>query len=144
MADILESVSDLLTNNWTASNTGNRTPEIKPVFEAKRSDLGFSDKDIIVLYEESNIPQDIAIGGSNKRRVNIVVVDIRTMKTRAQAVLIWKEVERIIVANEKNDPFGDATADILDITDIKDLSDKTNKLWRFVLKLRIEKFIEVF
>lgn len=141
MADILTSVKTLLTNEWDDLNTNSRTPTIDLVFNFKRADMGFQDKDLVLLYEESDIPRDSGAGGSNKRRVNVIVADVRTMKTRAQAVAIWGEIQRIIVANEVS-PF--TGWDIADLTDITDLSDRSTNLWRFTLKLRFESFIEVF
>ena len=139
MTDILESVESLLTTNWTAANTGSRTPIIDQSFNKGRHDIGFQDKDLILLRELEDIAKDAAAGGGMKDRVNVVIADVYTMKTRAQAVLVWKEIERIVTNNETA-PF--SGWDIADVTQITDRSDRSIKLWRFTLEIRFEAFTE--
>ena len=139
MTDILDSVKTLLDANWNAANTGTRTPDVDQSFNKARHDIGFEDKDLILLKEMDDLPKDVAAGGGMKRRVNVVIADVYTMKSRAQAVLVWKEIERVVTTNETA-PF--SGWDIGDVTDIKDRSDTSIKLWRFTLEIRFEAFTE--
>lgn len=143
--DLLDSVKDLLTTNWNISNTASRTPSISNIFENKRIDFVMGGStDHILLYEDSQDAVDGASGGGIKHKVNIITIDVRTMHNRAQGILIRNEIERIIVANEVNPFSSDPFYDIADVTSLQDLSDKSVKLYRFVLKLKLERFTQTF
>lgn len=140
--DLLTDVGDLLDNNWEPDNTGSRTPIINKIFDVKRFDFSLEgSRDGIFLYEDSHVAIDAALGGGAKKKSNIITIDIRTTFSRDQAILIRNEVERIIVDNEIAPING---YDVADIIDLQDLSDKIIKIWRFVLKLRLERFNVAF
>jgi len=143
MADFVLSVQTLLNDNWNPTNTASRTPAVEIQTEIKRKDLGYTNKDLIVLYGADEFDADFAVGGSNKNIVSTVMIDIRNIVSRAQQDLLYVEVRRIIIANEKNDPFGDGEADILDLTE-KRPAERHTKFWRDLCKLRVEKFIKTF
>ena len=146
ISDLLGNIKTLFTDNFNPSNTASRTPVIDLVENYKRVDLGFQDKDFILLQKESHFKEDIAIGGGNKQSTEKVVINIISYLTRNQMFLILKEIERIIVANEKNDPYGDTSIDIQDLIDIQEKTetDRGRKYWRWIAKLEAKKFIETF
>lgn len=138
--DILSDLKTLLDNDWTAGNTGGRTPTVTKIYEVKRADFEMAgSKDHIFIYSNTSELKDNAAGGGSKEIIRNVTVDVRTMLTRDQVLLLVTEVERIIQANEV-DPFSDGAYDIADVTDENDLSDKFVKLFRIVLKLKFEDF----
>jgi len=144
MSDLLTELQTLLNDLWDSSNTGNRTPTVSIGGEVKRLDL--SSTDHIILSEAGHTASDAASGGSIKRKVNTVLIDFRTVASRAQAILIRDEIERIIVASEINPFSGSPFYDIVDITDLRDYTDTdgTVSYWRFVLTARFERFAEAF
>lgn len=132
--DILTDLKTLLDTDWTAGNTGSRTPTITKIYELKTVDFAIAgSKDHIFIYTNNASLEDNASGGSSKERVQFLTIDLRTMFSRDQVILIANEVERIIKANGA-DPFGDQSYDIGNITDETDYSDKFVKLFRIVLK----------
>lgn len=146
ISDLLTSLKDLLSNEWNSSLTGDRTPIIDLTENYKRADLGFQDKDLILLQQESRFMEDIGAGGSNKQSIEKVVINVFSFLSRNQMFLILKEIERIIVANEKNDPYGDDSIDIQDLQDIREETEivRGRKYWRWITKLESKKFIETF
>jgi hypothetical protein len=139
--DLLSDVKTLFDNNWLSANTGSRTPTINSIFENKRVDFSMGgNKDFIFLYEGNEVDEDAGAGGGAKHKSNPVFIDIRTMHSRNQVLLMRNEVERIIIANEKNPFSGNPFFDIADITNFTDLSDKSINLWRFLLTLKLERF----
>jgi hypothetical protein len=139
--DLLADVKTLLDNNWVSASTGSRTPTINSVFENKRVDFSMGgSKDFIFLYEGNEVDNDAGAGGGAKHKVNPVFIDIRTMFSRNQVLLMRNEIERIIIANEKNPFASNPFFDIADITSFQDLSDKSINLWRFLLTLKLERF----
>lgn len=141
MSDVLSAVKTLLDDEWDSSNTGSRTPSVQNVFDVKRIDFAMNGStDHILIYQDPTTQSDAGSGGGAKRVLDVVKIDIRTMLTRAHAVLIKEEVDRIILANETN-PFSSSPFyEVADITEITDLSDKNVKLFRFVMKLELQNF----
>jgi len=143
MVDIIQNVQTLLSDNWSPGNTGSRTPLFTINSESKRKDLGFLNKDLIVLWEQDEFNEDLAVGGGNKQITSNIIIDIRTVLTRDQAILLYEEVRRIVIAKEKNDPFGDASFDILDLTEKRETESYSN-FWRYTCKLRVIKYLKTF
>lgn len=138
--DILSDLKTLLDDNWTAANTGNRTPTVTIIYNIKKEDFELSgNKDHIFIYSNTSELKDNASGGGSKERIRNITADVRTMFTRDQVILLVNEVERIIQANEV-DPFSDGAYDIANVTDEDDKSDKFVKLFIVILKLKFEDF----
>ncbi len=135
--DLLIDVANLITTNWVKASTDNRTPTISDIAEVKRVDLRTGD--FIFIWELIRIPEDNASGGSSKETRTNIILDIRTALSRAQFVLMRKELRRIL-NNAQIDVFSDSEYDISDIMEDTDLSSKMVNLWRAQLKWRLEQF----
>lgn len=133
--DLLIDVKALLVSNWESDNTGTRTPTITDINEVKRVSLGASD--FIFIWELIRIPEDNASGGVSKKTITTVIIDIRTALSRAQFVLMRKEVRRILNGAQV-DVFNDGVYDISDITEDTDMSNTMVNFWRAQLKFRLE------
>ena len=133
--DILIDVKSLIDDNWNNANTASRTPTVIDIAEVKRSDI--STGDFIFIWEQDNLPEDNASGGSSKKTRTIIRLDIRTSLSRAQFVLMRKELRRLL-NNAQIDVFSDAVYDISDIIEDKDLSHRMVLLWRAEIKWRLE------
>ena len=121
--NLISSVVTLLTNNWTAANTGSVTPAFKNISDVKRTG-----GDSVLIYMIAHTSEDNASGAATKKKVKTIAMDCRSFTNYAQALLIAEEVERILDANQV-DPFGDAVYDISDVEDIGQLSEKTVGLY---------------
>ena len=132
--NIISDVVGFLETNWVAANTGSVTPYIANIGEVKRAS-----GDSAFVYEISEIPQDNASGAQTKQKTKVIAVDIRTLKSFAQGVLMKEEVERIFNAKQI-DPFSDQVYSIQDITDIQPLSDRTRGLFRYKILVKFEQF----
>lgn len=135
--DILLDVKDLIDDGWTPGNTNDRTPRVSNLFDNKRLDIFV--KDQILIWELISLPEDNASGGLSKSTETTIVLDIRTGKSRAQVVSIYKELERILNDAQIN-VFGDGVYDISDIIEKTDKSDKSVGLFRIEVKWRLEQF----
>ena len=135
--DILISTKALLENSWNNSNTNSRTPVVTDITEVKRVSLGAADH--IFLWELIRTPSDNASGGSSKKTITTIIIDIRTSFSRAQFVAMRKEVRRIL-NNAQIDVFADGVYDISDITKDEDLSHLMTNLWRAQINWRLEQF----
>lgn len=135
--DILEDVASLISSNWDPSETGDRTPTVIDIAEVKRVDLRTGD--YIFIWELIRLPEDNASGGTSKQTKTTIMLDIRTAKSRAQFVLMRKEL-RSVLNNAQIDVFSDLEYDISDITEDTDMSHLMVNLWRAQLKWRLEQF----
>lgn len=143
MADVANSAATLLSNDWNSANTGGVTPKIDAIFDYKRlhfTKTAQNDGDWVLTYElvASQLPS-----GINTTHVNTeepVVVDIRTMVSRAHLILLRDEVKRIFGANYV-EPFSGATAYTEPELELQqDFSDRTKGLFRYVLNYRLKRF----
>ena len=129
LVDVIETAKTLLSDNWIVGNTDSLLPAIGAVYEYSTYNL--VDRDLVVIYEIKRLPQKNATGSSTKKREDRVAIDIRSASTRAHAILVLAEVERILDANITSPGTG---YDILDPDKgIQDLSDKSRKIFRFVV-----------
>lgn len=138
MADVLDSIKTLLSNDWNDTNTDSITPQFENIFDVKRIDFGILKRDWILVYNPSYTQRVNGLGDITKRVLNRISIDIRTMDKnggRSHAMKVRDEVIRIIDAKVLY-PFDDYS--IGEIDSITDLSDKTIKLWRFLVDVRVE------
>ena len=133
--DILIDVKALLVDNWNSANTGSRTPTVTDINEVKRVSL--SAGDFVFIWELIRNPEDNASGGASKKTVTTIIIDVRTAFTRAQFVLMRKEVRRIL-NSAQIDVFNDGVYDISDITEDQDMSNTMVNFWRAQVKFRLE------
>ena len=137
MADILDSMTTLISSNWNSANTNGVTPVIGNVFDYKRVDLSKSPQnrgDYILVYATNYLQRPSGINKLSKNTNDLIAVDIRSAVKRSHAEKLKTEVLRILDANFK-DPFSGHYE--LETTDIKDLSDKTTLIWRYVLSVDV-------
>lgn len=141
MSDALDAVRTLLSGNWTAANTGSRTPKFLVMVDeadanfTRRFDLGIADLDLVVIYHVAYTERANALGAATKRTEDRVTIDIRTAKSRAQAKLMRDEVSRII--DSKVTAPGTGYNIIDSAITWTDLSNKMTRLWRYVFDVRI-------
>jgi len=141
--DVLDTIINVLTNNWTASNTDSITPTIGRVTDYKRIDVASTDW--VLCYEIDEIWEPNAIGGKEWATINDVSIDIRTTynstmnvaNLRSHVVKIADEVKRIIKANIANP---DANFQLLFLTRKKDLSDRSVGLGRMTIDVRLRNY----
>ncbi len=133
--DILVDVKNLISTGWVEANTNSRTPVVTDITEIKRVSLGSADH--LFIWELIRTPQDNASGGSSKKTMTQIIVDIRTSFSRAQFVAIRKEVRRIL-NNAQIDVFSDQVYDISDIIQDEDMSHLMTNMWRAQIKWRLE------
>ncbi len=134
--DILVDVKTLL-DTWNAANTNSRSPTVEDISEVKRVSLGAADH--IFIWELLRVPSDNASGGSSKKTITTIVIDIRTSFSRAHFVAMRKEVRRIL-NGAQIDVFSDGVYDISDIVEDEDKSHSMVKFWRADIKWRLEQF----
>ncbi len=132
--NLISSIVTLLTNSWTAANTGSVTPAFKNISDVKRTG-----GDSVLIYNISHTSEDNASGALAKKKTKNIMMDCRSYTSYAQALLIAEEVERILDANQV-DPFGDAVYDISDVEDIDPITDRTRGLFRFKVQAKFQQF----
>ncbi len=132
--NLISSIVTLLSNNWTAANTGTVTPALKNISDVKR--IG---GDSVLIYFIAETVSDNASGAQAKKKVKTIALDCRSFKSYVQVLLIKEEVERILNANQV-DPFGDQVYDISDVEDVDDISERTRGLFRFKIQAKFEQF----
>ena len=93
----LDNIKSLLIDYWTASNTEDRTPEIKLITEEGLPRQIRPDNRIsyVLLYEVSSDVSKAGIYYSGEKRYMKIALDIRAF-SRARALLLMNEVERIM------------------------------------------------
>lgn len=135
--DILADVKTLIDAAWNSSNTNGRTPTVLNIAEVKRVSLNTGD--FIFIWELIYTPEDNASGGSSKKTITNIMLDIRTAKSRDQFVKMRIELRRVL-NNAQIDVFSDLVYDISDIMEETDMSSKMVGLWRSQTKWRLEQF----
>lgn len=91
-------IKDLITANWTAANTGDRTPTISEYYNKKRVP-GYNNTDICYVYNRRSDEFPTTTGNLARKVINRVSIDLRTNLTDDQANLMEAEVKRIIRGN---------------------------------------------
>ncbi len=132
--NLISSTVSLLSTNWNNANTGSVTPALKDASDVKR--IG---GDSVLVHSIAGPVSDNASGAQTKKKVKTIVINCRSFKSHAQALLISEEVERIMNANQV-DPFGDQVYDISDVDDVEDLSETTRGLFMFKVLVKFEQF----
>lgn len=135
MTDVLNTIKDLLSNNWNIDNTDDIKPNVDVIFNYKRISLR-NNEDWILLYQAIGYSQDAnGIGSTTKQIKDSITLDLRSMYSRAHTIKVKEEIIRILDTNITNPA---TNYDVLKVTDVKDLSDKTIKLWRFIIEIEME------
>lgn len=137
--DILSGVLWLLSQNWRTGSTQLRTPTFKKVFDIINFNLATGD--LVTTYERQVQIRPNGAGIETRHMIYPISIDIRCTHSRSQILLMLKEIDRIINANQLNPFYG---FDILEAnTNWIDLSNKAKKLWRFVYDIEFEKINDV-
>lgn len=140
MTEVLELFETLLESSWNSVNTDNEKPTVDQIFNAKRRDFTMQgSKSYVLLYEISNLPADNATGAKSRQDEIVIAADVRTMVSRTHAIKLRDEVNRICDNNQVLPFSSDTSYDILEVTDNQDLSDKSKSLWRFQIKIKINR-----
>lgn len=139
MADEVVTFVNLLTTNWVPGNTDGITPDIKAIYDLKRTpDLTIQDG--VYLYSQGSVEIPLGIGYLDKRTEDSITIDVRSMVSRAHMLKVRGEIKRIIMAVRKNKTS--TGFDIVLLPEETDLSNKTIKLWRVVLDFPLRNFAE--
>jgi hypothetical protein len=129
----LSELDTLLTNDWTNGNTNSRTPTIQHVTDSRKYNL--RDGDYVLLYMGAITQTADALNYQSVNVNEMVSVDIRTKFSRAHALLMRNEVNRIIWSNRKTlTNYNHMTPE-----NSTDLSNKMINLWRWVIDVRFIK-----
>ena len=91
-------IKTLLSSNWTASNTSNRTPSFSEYYEKRRVN-GFDNTDDVLVYNRVENENPSSVGNLTRQVINRVVVDIRTDVSDLHVNKMLREVKRLIHTN---------------------------------------------
>lgn len=143
MADPLSSIVTILTNDWTAGNTGGVTPTIVKYTDQKTADFGSSTNWILVHRSRPNFAPAGIGADAGKNEDDKMNIDIRVLgrDQEAQFYLVKEEVLRILHANKVN-PDSDYTVLEYD-GDGQDLSDQGRNLWRLNIPCQLKNYNKV-
>ena len=130
--DPLVYMKEYLKNNWNSANTDGFVPGIYTVGEKDRLDLR-RDKGGIIVYSVNHQNIVNSIGELSKQTEDQLAIDMRSTHSRAHAIKIRKEVERLIDINLT--PEDDYSS--MDHEDWQDLSDASTNFWRFVMHAKL-------
>lgn len=149
VSDATATVATLLSNNWTASNTDEKTPTIDEVYE--RKEISVATGDWILTYNTDLDPRFNGVGSSNLKKEYVVTIDIRsgyrpdkdsslstpsTVTGHKHLLKMVEEVERIIKA-KKIDP-GSPFETIQPHGRAIDHSDRRKRLYRFTYEVKLK------
>ena len=141
--DPLQTVLDLLSTNWTASNTDNLTPKFAKITDHKRLDFN-TNNDWVLAHRNTTLQEAAGVGKTRKRVSDQFDLDIRTHEQQTSAGVIHgeahflnivDEVQRILGANiyvfsasyDLQDPDGQQ----------QDLSDGSRRMWRKLIPVKL-------
>jgi len=91
-------IKELISTNWTAINTGSRTPDIQEYKDKKRTN-GYNNVDVCYVYNRVSNENPSSVGNLTRQIIYRVSIDVRTNLTDDQMNLMEREVKRIIHAN---------------------------------------------
>jgi len=144
--DAAGTVKTLLENNWTSSNTDDKTPTITKIYDVKQ--INIATKDYILIYNTGgSTAQFNGIGSSNLRKDYPITIDIRTaydpskdssifplstVTGHEHIIKVCEEVEDIIQSNYVT-PGGNF--EIIIPQTFNDLSDRRKKLFRYTYEI---------
>jgi len=132
ISDPVTSVSTLLTNSWTASNTDNTTPTISDSWDLGKKNLNRGD--VIRLYEVAGTHTPNSFGSGLDKGSWRISIDISTKVSRSRLRKLYGEVLRLLRAN-KSSPFTDYQ--LVSPTSRVDQTDKLNRWYRYVLDCEV-------
>ena len=144
--DSLQTVLDLLSTNWTDSNTNSKTPTFDKITNIKRLDFRNNQDFVLALRATSDIAP-AGIGESNKHEFDLFKLDIRTLGSDQEQhwLNVQEEIKRILQDNKIN-PLTNASKPVINVSIVEydgqgvDLSDKTRHLWRIVVPIQMLKY----
>ena len=126
--EILESI---ISDSWDSSNTLNRTPTIRRIFEQKWYDAKRSD--LVLIYKVSSNEEIYGVGYDRVKVRDVISIDLRTMHSRQQLINMRNEIRRIIHAHRNSiDGY-----DYMKIIRKTDLCDKSIGLYREVIDVEM-------
>ena len=141
LADPVDTVVDLLEDNWSAVASGvGTTPTVKSSWDMGKRNL--KNGDLIRCYETSAGHDILGIGKGLDKHTSSVVIDISTATSRARLRALYQGVIHIIHAAHSKSA---GTALDSDYASIKlqsrtDQSDKLRRWYRYVLNCEITSY----
>ena len=137
MVDALITVENLLDNNWNETNT----PKPRIFYNEDGKTTSRINDFGIKLYEPS--PRTLKAAGlgiSHREEVFIVSIDAISFRSRAQAIAMMDEVERIM----NNNLCGpDSDFDTLEVDQRNDQSSSANRFWHFITDVRLRRLARI-
>lgn len=137
MADVLQTIVDLLTNDWDKTNTGNRLPTIGKRHLYKQFRL--NEGDFVLVYPYAPEAEKVnAMGYDAVDEDAFIAVDVWTSFTDAQSVLMRDEAKSVIMAQRKTS----ATTgyNFINPPVIRDFRDNARQVYRWTLEFKLEKY----
>lgn len=132
-------IKALLTDEWNSTNVEGTTPVIDLFDNRKAIELGHSD--FVLVRTASRIFKRNAIGSTSKRKIHLVLIDIRTGTSRDRELKLFDEVVRILDANLVNPSSTNLPAGSWDWLehDVEwpDFSDRMKGLWRISGEIKL-------
>ena len=142
--DPLQETLDLLSDNWTDSNTDSITPNFIKVTNQKKWDYR-DNQDVVIAQRpvENNSPAGLG-PTADKNEILKFNLDIRVLGSDQEDHFykVLDEIKRLLTAN-KVLPFSGTISDthVLEWNDSgPDLSDKKFNIWRKLLPVQIERY----
>ena len=125
-----------MTTNWNSTNTNDRTPLIKRIFDQKWYDA--KTNDLVLIYKTSSNEAITDVGYNGINVTDTISIDIRTMQSRDQLIKMRNEVRRIIYNNKSNI----TGYDYMKVIRKTDLCDKSIGLYREVIDVELRRLGE--
>ena len=139
MGDTLQTIVDLLKDNWLLGNSDGITPEIDKIYNKKRVGGMTDPVTFIGVYPHAGANlKPIDLGYNNVSRDEHVSIDIRSSQSHEHLINCEAEARRIINANRKTVSGFDVAIVVLS----KDISEGTRKFWHWVLEVDLIAYAE--
>jgi len=135
LTDTLDTLKSYITANWTASNTGSRTPTINLRHDKKQ--LNLRNGDYVTLNYVGKIRKARnAFGYVTLEKKVTVQIDVWTSFSDAQSQLMSAEVERLMM-NLRNDSTNNGGFEIFEPPNIDDFRDAYRRMFRWALTFEL-------
>ena len=137
--DPLNETLNLLSNNWTSSNTDNKTPRFIKITDVKKHDFRLN-QDLICTHRNNTTNEYAGLGVDSKHITEKFNIDVRVFGENQEShfLNVIEEIKRIFTANKRNPS---TNYNILEFNgDGTDLSDKTYKVFRKLIPVQLYKY----
>ena len=141
--DPLQTILDLLSTNWTSSNTDNLTPQFSKITDVKRADFN-KNNDWVLAHRTRPLTEAAGVGKTRRRVSDLFDLDIRTHEQTTASGVSIAEPHFLKVVQEVEDILGaniyvfSNDYDLLDPDgQQQDLSDGMRRVWRKLVPVKL-------